>query len=282
MATESFPRTRPIDFSNQEEVAEVKNELIAFIGPEKLNKFIWAAHRSSHLLFWQEMILRQFAEKHGLTFPLDHESVYMFFCEEICNMSTVFNDYNKKFYAGLFPELGPEKCRHEKCGRMTTALSIFCAKHHYENIVKKPCPWSGPPNLSEDERKALEREEISRAERRPSKDFGSMRGFTLNKVRLNDNCWIIEGAFDRKELSLRPCAESESGKAVFYKDVPLWISYSSDIRDLNIYLAEYKEGASYELVCRDERGDFFYYGGWDTLEEALAWLRNPFRISHFR
>jgi hypothetical protein len=82
----------------------------------------------------------------------------------------------------------------------------------------------------------------------------------------------IPDAINRSDLSL---GSYSGGKAVFYKHVPLWNSYSESIDKLDIYLAEYEEGTPYELVCKDEYGDYFYYGGWNTLQEAMAWLRNP-------
>lgn len=85
----------------------------------------------------------------------------------------------------------------------------------------------------------------------------------------------INDAVNKGDLSIRPFSGASSGKAVYYKHVPLWNSYSKSIDQLDIYLAEYDEGVPYELVCKDDCGDYFYYGGWDSLEQARAWLRNP-------
>lgn len=45
----------------------------------------------------------------------------------------------------FFDSLGHERegttCRREECQRGTVVFSVFCARHHFENIKKKPCPF---------------------------------------------------------------------------------------------------------------------------------------------
>ena len=45
----------------------------------------------------------------------------------------------------FFDSLGHERegttCRREECPRGTVVFSMFCARHHFENIKKKPCPF---------------------------------------------------------------------------------------------------------------------------------------------
>lgn len=45
----------------------------------------------------------------------------------------------------FFESLGPERerttCRREGCSQGAVAFSAFCARHHFESIKKKPCPF---------------------------------------------------------------------------------------------------------------------------------------------
>ena len=45
----------------------------------------------------------------------------------------------------FFDSLGPERegtaCRREGCSQGAVAFSAFCARHHFESIKKKPCPF---------------------------------------------------------------------------------------------------------------------------------------------
>jgi hypothetical protein len=51
------------------------------------------------------------------------------------------NYEDEKFYESLGPELGPELCKHEGCGRKRVALSVMCRCHHFEMVLNKPCPF---------------------------------------------------------------------------------------------------------------------------------------------
>lgn len=52
-----------------------------------------------------------------------------------------------EFFNSLFPESKPEICKHEGCHRSQIDLSVLCARHHFEMIKKKPCPWETPVTL---------------------------------------------------------------------------------------------------------------------------------------
>ena len=51
------------------------------------------------------------------------------------------NYADEKFYESLGPELGPELCKREGCGRKRIALSVLCRCHHFEVVRQKPCPF---------------------------------------------------------------------------------------------------------------------------------------------
>jgi len=55
-------------------------------------------------------------------------------------------DPGRAFYLSLFPEDGNSTCRHENCTRKHIKLSVMCAKHHFEMIMKRPCPWDDIPD----------------------------------------------------------------------------------------------------------------------------------------
>ena len=47
----------------------------------------------------------------------------------------------RKFWDALGEDEGGQVCRAEGCSEMNTKHSVFCRKHHYENIRKEPCPF---------------------------------------------------------------------------------------------------------------------------------------------
>jgi hypothetical protein len=55
--------------------------------------------------------------------------------------SVKYSRADMEFFNSLFPEEGSEICRHEDCRRRTIKNSVMCAKHHFEMIKQKPCPW---------------------------------------------------------------------------------------------------------------------------------------------
>ena len=40
----------------------------------------------------------------------------------------------------LGPECGPAKCEYEGCFHLRVALSVFCARHHFEMLRGRPAP----------------------------------------------------------------------------------------------------------------------------------------------
>ena len=44
------------------------------------------------------------------------------------------------FYQSLAPEVGPESCAHPTCSHRRIQHSVFCQRHHFEMIKRKPCP----------------------------------------------------------------------------------------------------------------------------------------------
>jgi hypothetical protein len=49
---------------------------------------------------------------------------------------------DKEFYLSLFPEDGPSTCQYDNCARKAVQFSVMCAKHHFEMVMKKPCPFT--------------------------------------------------------------------------------------------------------------------------------------------
>jgi len=66
---------------------------------------------------------------------------------------------DRRFFVSLFPEDGPEICKHEGCNRKRIYNSVMCAVHHYEMIKRKPCPWNETySDLSAKEQAFVQRE----------------------------------------------------------------------------------------------------------------------------
>jgi hypothetical protein len=42
----------------------------------------------------------------------------------------------QQFMDSLGPEVGPEMCKYSECGRYRIEHSIFCKRHHLDNLVK--------------------------------------------------------------------------------------------------------------------------------------------------
>ncbi|QDU15020.1 hypothetical protein CA11_28330 [Gimesia maris] len=47
----------------------------------------------------------------------------------------------RKYADNLGPENVMKECRREGCGRGTVAFSVFCRRHHFENIKNCPYPF---------------------------------------------------------------------------------------------------------------------------------------------
>lgn len=51
----------------------------------------------------------------------------------------------RRFYRDFADKLGPEdeskQCRHEGCNRGVVNFSVFCRRHHFENIQNCPYPF---------------------------------------------------------------------------------------------------------------------------------------------
>jgi hypothetical protein len=57
-----------------------------------------------------------------------------------------FEESQKQIYLDFYNRLGEEsateKCRQEGCQRGRIRAGIFCKVHHFEMIMKRPCPFS--------------------------------------------------------------------------------------------------------------------------------------------
>lgn len=50
---------------------------------------------------------------------------------------------DRRFYEALGPESSAEPCRIEGCGHRCVRYSVFCRRHHFEDLKKRPCPFEG-------------------------------------------------------------------------------------------------------------------------------------------
>jgi hypothetical protein len=50
---------------------------------------------------------------------------------------------DRQFYASLGAEDPVRKCKEQGCGRGSVRHSVLCAKHHFEQIRRKPYPFPG-------------------------------------------------------------------------------------------------------------------------------------------
>lgn len=48
---------------------------------------------------------------------------------------------DRKLYESLGEEISPEVCRRDGCERKRVVLSVMCRAHHYEMVLKHPCPF---------------------------------------------------------------------------------------------------------------------------------------------
>jgi hypothetical protein len=49
---------------------------------------------------------------------------------------------DRQFYDSLGEEAAETPCRHDGCTRGSLRLGVFCRIHHFENIKRKPCPFT--------------------------------------------------------------------------------------------------------------------------------------------
>lgn len=49
---------------------------------------------------------------------------------------------DRKFYDSLGPEQSGVCCQHSGCSRGSVRFSLFCRVHHFENVRRRPCPFT--------------------------------------------------------------------------------------------------------------------------------------------
>jgi hypothetical protein len=49
---------------------------------------------------------------------------------------------DREYYEYFGPEDANKPCRTEGCTRGAVHLSVFCRTHHFESVMRKPCPWT--------------------------------------------------------------------------------------------------------------------------------------------
>lgn len=86
----------------------------------------------------------------------------------------------------------------------------------------------------------------------------------------------VENAVDYERLSVQVDAVGRG--IIHYDDVPLWYT-AVPVEQLDVFLYDGSQHEEpYSLFCRDGYGDIYTYGMWETKEEALAWLENPYSL----
>ena len=50
-------------------------------------------------------------------------------------------EVHREFWISLGEEVGPEQCRAASCERLRITLSVSCRRHHFEKILRQPCPF---------------------------------------------------------------------------------------------------------------------------------------------
>lgn len=53
----------------------------------------------------------------------------------------IVHELDLQFYNSLGAESSERKCKKEGCPRGTLRFSVFCRRHHFESLKKKPCPF---------------------------------------------------------------------------------------------------------------------------------------------
>ena len=53
----------------------------------------------------------------------------------------VIRNLDRKFYDSLVEDTSGKHCKREGCQRRKVKLSVFCKRHHFENVQRKPCPF---------------------------------------------------------------------------------------------------------------------------------------------
>ena len=51
---------------------------------------------------------------------------------------------DQAFYERLGPESSDEICGAQQCDRHRIAYSVYCRRHHFESVRKRPCPFEQP------------------------------------------------------------------------------------------------------------------------------------------
>ena len=54
----------------------------------------------------------------------------------------VTRDMDRRFYDSLGEERQDFPCKHKGCPRGAVQFSVFCRPHHFESLIKRPCPFS--------------------------------------------------------------------------------------------------------------------------------------------
>lgn len=49
---------------------------------------------------------------------------------------------DERFWSQLGNEVGPETCWIEGCPRKRIAYSVYCKRHYFEQVRRKPCPFT--------------------------------------------------------------------------------------------------------------------------------------------
>jgi hypothetical protein len=53
---------------------------------------------------------------------------------------------DRRFFEALGSDVGPERCREAGCMRLRINPGLYCRCHHFEMVMRRPCPfWDRDP-----------------------------------------------------------------------------------------------------------------------------------------
>ena len=139
----SIVRSRELD--SPISVGSEPNSRIVLADPSCAGAHLELRFAGSH--HWQLKMIRG-----GQVYYRDHEihegsEVLLFTADEFrigeCLVSIDGDELesDREWWESLGEEIGPQECRAEGCGRSRITLSAFCRKHHFVQIMHKPCPF---------------------------------------------------------------------------------------------------------------------------------------------
>jgi hypothetical protein len=123
-----------------------ENGLMVWENPETadLPRHMVNVSRKESLKLWTKLAngeidaIEQESWKSGYGSPMSAEERITLGREVAANQSAA----DRKFYEVLGQERADFACQHEDCRRGAIHQSVLCRVHHFENVLRRPCPFS--------------------------------------------------------------------------------------------------------------------------------------------